>query len=142
MPPTACNRPRPPPPWGGRRQRRPRRARRGGGGDGGAIGLRGPKGARTYRRLFTRLNTFAISGRNSPSDGDARATAGLHSPDLGRSARRCERPDTRPVLLDVRVGVVARAHERAGGDVLETQLVGRSFEGGELVGVPVADDRE
>jgi hypothetical protein len=42
----------------------------------------------------------------------------------------------------VLIGVVARAHQRPSGDVLETEPVGRPLELGEFVGVPVADDRQ
>ena len=49
----------------------------------------------------------------------------------------------RPLALgEVLVGVVAGADQGAGGDGLEAEVVGGSLEGGELVGVPVADDRE
>src|SRR4051812_13025441 len=40
------------------------------------------------------------------------------------------------------VGVVARADERPGGDVLEAEVVGGPLERLELVGVPVAHDRQ
>src|SRR3954449_6004272 len=51
-------------------------------------------------------------------------------------------PDTRPLLGHVLVGVVARAHERPGGDVVEAQLVRRGLQRLELVRVPVAHDRQ
>src|SRR4051794_3791297 len=54
--------------------------------------------------------------------------------------RRGEGAHAGPVLLDVRVGVVARAHERACGDVVEAQRVRGLLEGLELVGMPVAHD--
>src|SRR5690349_21746494 len=57
-------------------------------------------------------------------------------------AGRGDRADARPVLLDVLVGVVAGAHQRARGDVLEAELVGRDLERLELVRVPVAHDRQ
>ena len=47
-----------------------------------------------------------------------------------------------PVLLDVLVRVVARAHERAGRDVLEAEPYGGLLERRELLGLPVADDRQ
>ena len=43
---------------------------------------------------------------------------------------------------DVLLGVIARAHQWAGGDVLEAEPVGRSLECRELVRVPVAHDRQ
>src|SRR5215212_102278 len=43
-------------------------------------------------------------------------------------------------LRQVLVGVVAGADQGAGGDRLETEVVGGPLEIGELVGVPVADD--
>src|SRR5690242_16591760 len=57
-------------------------------------------------------------------------------------AGRGDRADARPVLLDVLVGVVAGADQRAGRDVLEAELVGRGLERLELVRVPVAHDRQ
>src|SRR4051794_12999214 len=45
-------------------------------------------------------------------------------------------------LRDVLVGVVGAAHERAGRDVVEAERVRVALERGELVGMPVADDRE
>src|SRR3954453_12186346 len=59
-----------------------------------------------------------------------------------RSGRRREWSDAGLALRDVLVGVVARPHERPGGDVLEPEPVGRALERGELVGVPVAHDRK
>src|SRR3954454_9551160 len=50
--------------------------------------------------------------------------------------------DTRPLLRDVLVGGVARAHERPGGDVVEAQLVGGGLQRLELVGMPIAHDRQ
>src|SRR3954471_1506220 len=50
--------------------------------------------------------------------------------------------DARSVLLHMLVRVVTGADERAGGDVLEPELVRRRLERLELVGVPVADDRQ
>src|SRR5207248_4283186 len=52
------------------------------------------------------------------------------------------RSDPRRVLSHVLVGVVARAHQRSGGHVLEAQLVRSPLELLELVRVPVADDRQ
>src|SRR4051812_19696244 len=48
----------------------------------------------------------------------------------------------RLALRHVLVGVVARAHERAGRDVLEAERIRGALEGGELVRVPVAHDRQ
>ncbi len=56
--------------------------------------------------------------------------------------RRRERPDARACLRDVLVGVVAGANQRTGRDVVEAERVGVAFERHELVGVPVADDRQ
>src|SRR6202043_471023 len=42
----------------------------------------------------------------------------------------------------VLVGVVGRTHERARGDVLEAHLVRRALELGELLRVPVTNDRK
>src|SRR3954453_22278196 len=58
------------------------------------------------------------------------------------SAGQRDGTDAGPLLRHVLVGVVARAHERAGGDVVEAQVVGGALERGELVGVPVAHDRQ
>src|SRR5690349_4455175 len=91
-------------------------------------------GRRTYRRLAAHPFPYAMRGADSALDGGLSATDGLQ-PFLGR---RGEGPDAGPILLDVRVGVVARAHERAGGDVIEAQRVGGLLEGLELVGMPVA----
>src|SRR4051812_39253438 len=55
---------------------------------------------------------------------------------------RGQRADSRTVLLYVLVSVVAGAHERSRGDVLEAQVVCRTLERGELLGRPVAHDRE
>src|SRR3954468_4718218 len=51
-----------------------------------------------------------------------------------------ERAPARLRLRDVLVGVVARPHERPGGDVVEAERVGGVLEGLELVGVPEAHD--
>src|SRR3954463_6379284 len=59
-----------------------------------------------------------------------------------RSGRRRERPGPRLALRHVLVGVVARAHERTGGHVLQAEAVRGALEGRELVRVPVADDRQ
>src|SRR3954466_12582756 len=104
--------------------------------------------------------------RDSPKRSPARATArppGSVSQNCAAGAMRaptndavatCASPrgasvagerdgsDTRPLLGHVLVGVVARAHERTGGDVVEAQVVGRGLERLELVGVPVAHDRQ
>src|SRR5215207_7741633 len=53
-----------------------------------------------------------------------------------------ERAGARELLRDVLVGVVARAHERARGDVVEAELVRSSLERLELVRVPIAHDRQ
>jgi hypothetical protein len=102
------------------------------------------------RAIGCNIRPYAASapGRASERRG-ARPAVQPRPP--GRAARcpaRCsagrggQRPDAGPVLLDVRVGVVAGAHEWAGGDVVEAELVGGLLEGLELVRVPVADDRE
>src|SRR3954452_21576588 len=59
---------------------------------------------------------------------------------VAASAGGRDRSHAGPLLRHVLVGVVAGAHERAGGDVVEAQVVGRPLERGELVGVPVAHD--
>src|SRR3954447_18177549 len=56
------------------------------------------------------------------------------------SGERGELTAARLALRSMLVGVVARAHERPGGDVIEPQRVRRALERGELVGVPVAHD--
>src|ERR1700754_3621296 len=53
-----------------------------------------------------------------------------------------QRTDSWTVLLDVLVGVVAGAHQRARGNVLEAEIVGSGLERGELLRMPVADDRQ
>ena len=44
--------------------------------------------------------------------------------------------------VHVLVGMVGGAHEGAGGDVLEAELIRGALQRGELVGMPVADDGE
>src|SRR4051794_22795403 len=53
-----------------------------------------------------------------------------------------DRAGARKRLGHVLVRVVARAHERAGRDVLEAERVRRALQRQELLGVPVADDGE
>src|SRR5256885_5985473 len=60
---------------------------------------------------------------------------------LARSASR-QGPDARALLRHVLVGVVARPHERAGGDILEAEVERGPLERGELVRVPVAHHRQ
>src|SRR6201994_315088 len=75
--------------------------------------------------------------------------AGVHSHGHARRASRgwlrvrCgERADALAWLWHVLIGVVGGAHERPGGDVVEAELVGSRLERGELVGMPVAHDRQ
>src|SRR3954453_14056242 len=53
-----------------------------------------------------------------------------------------ERPDARRVLGNVLVGAVGAAPGRSGRDVVEAKPVRRVFERLELVGMPVAHDRQ
>src|SRR5207244_11353121 len=57
------------------------------------------------------------------------------------SGRGCGRPPLRD-LAGALVSVVGAADERTGGHRLESEPVGRSLQGGELVRAPVADDGE
>src|SRR5262249_49813828 len=114
-------------------------------GNTGAGALPSPAGRGAYlvtlgglrdRPWPTRLDT----SRRSPSGSRC---AGADARERGSArARGGQRAVARPGLRDVLVRVIARAHERTRGDALEAQLVGRALERGELVGMPVADDRE
>src|SRR5438105_13977387 len=73
------------------------------------------------------LGMLALSG-NTSATSCARPRAAAR---LGHAGARAGH---------VLVGVVGRAHERAGGDVLESHRVCRALELGELVRVPVAHD--
>src|SRR5206468_8628048 len=60
----------------------------------------------------------------------------------GRAGRRerGQRADAGVRLGDVEVGMVGRADERTGGDVVEAEGVGGERELCELIGMPVADE--
>ena len=64
------------------------------------------------------------------------------APAVHEAAASASGPCARLRLAHVLVGVIAASHERAGGDVLEPELVRGPLELRELVGVPVADDRQ
>src|SRR4051812_37083122 len=76
------------------------------------------------------------AGATRAPTNDAVATCA--SPRGSSVAGEGDGPDTRPLLRHVLVGVVARAHERPGGDVVEAEVVGGALERGELVRMPVA----
>src|SRR4051812_13191788 len=127
----------------------------------GAFTRRGPRMAMPCSVAARLVATPAAS----PSRSAARATAippGSVSQNCPDGATRaptndtlatCARPSASRISgprasgdglrpRDVLVGVVARAHERPGGDVLEAQRVGRLLQRRELVGMPVAHDRQ
>src|ERR1700730_7661840 len=86
-------------------------------------------------------NIWRASGAGRPGRAYPRA-AGRRP---ARSARglgpgRRHRTPAGAALGDVLIGVVGGAHERAGRDVIEAELVGVALERGELLRVPVAHD--
>src|SRR6201995_3916001 len=81
--------------------------------------------------------------RDLPAGGPTFSRPGATSEPRPRLCLCCgERADALARLWHVLVGVVGGAHEWPGGNVVEAELVGSRFERGELVGVPVAHDRQ
>ena len=78
--------------------------------------------------------------------GPRRARARQSLPRPGRavsgSGAGGQRPAAGEWLRHVLVGVVGGAHEWARRDVVEAELVGGCLERSELIGVPVANDRQ
>src|ERR1700761_1151023 len=94
--------------------------------------MRMPTSSRRIGRTTTPLRRAS-----SASPPPATSGAAIRSPPLGS-----QQALGALALGQVLVGVVARPHQRAGGDGLEAEVVGGLLEGRELVGVPVADDRQ
>src|SRR4030081_1770730 len=78
-------------------------------------------------------NIWRASGAGRPRRAYPRA-AGRRPRPGGAWAR------PRAAPRDVLIGVVGGAHERAGRDVIEAELVGVALERGEFLRVPVAHD--
>src|SRR5829696_3286774 len=91
-----------------------------------------PRSCRKKTRTFAAMSAIVTYGVRRVGMLSFSGNTGRRLPGGG------ERPDARPVLWHVLVGVVARAHERPGGDVVEAERVGRVLERLELVRVPVA----
>src|SRR3954454_9856339 len=79
-----------------------------------------------------RVSQNCADGATRAPTNDAVATCAR--PRASVSGER-ERSGTGPVLRDMLVGVVARAHQGPGGDVVEGELVGGALERLELVRV-------
>src|SRR5439155_15190624 len=86
-----------------------------------------------YVMAFIAMRSTVTTGKRS---------VGMLSRSGNTSAGVGQRADAGRVLRDVLVCVVGAAHERAGGDVVEAERVRGILERLELVGMPVADDRE
>src|SRR3954469_2177535 len=101
-----------------------------------------PRGRSPCPSMAVQLRGQPLSGQVSDSFHEHPYALPTDSTARERSGEGGERPRARLALGHVLVGVVARPHERAGGDVLEAERVRGALQGGELVRVPVAHDRE
>src|SRR3954454_11042703 len=88
-----------------------------------------------------RLSQNCADGATRAPTNDAVATCARPRASVSGGGEG-EGADTGPVLGHMLVGVVAGAHQRPGRDVVEAEVVGGALERLELVGVPVAHDRQ
>src|SRR5689334_13696320 len=98
-----------------------------------------------YPRTLTTISATVTNGKFSVGMLSLIGNTGWPPgyPPARRALRGCrDGTDARPALFHVFIRVIRRAHERAGRDVLEAEIVGGRLQRLELVRMPVAHDRQ